>query len=412
MQIANRESFAVASRKRLPYDAEVEWVKGSTYALTDYYPSDRTTFVHSCQTDSLSFVPFCGMPWISEAQNFLCSAANNNQRLYLDYGSGFGYNRIVLGPSNTWWQNRRLRLEAGNRYVRDTISGYGKTAASVSFARKTTPWRVYIYARFFAHQLYDDGALILDLVPVRKDGVAYLYNKADNRLLPLTGSSVVIGPDKTPWTNPYVTDGLVAMWDGEWNAGPGVHDASATTWADICGRTPLSFETPAAITVMPNAMRVDYSFPNNSARVLSGQVGFAETAQTVEVCVTVDSGFTLNQDIFMGPYSANGANTFCVIALNGNRGFIFNDGAMYGLNTSATVSATIAWTGSTAYKNAVALEAYGSNRTAFVRDGYICIGSGSQQKYNIHSLRLYSRALTAAEIAANYAIDKERFGLP
>ena len=22
-----------------------------------------------------------------------------------------------------------------------------------------------------------------------------------------------------PWTNPYVTDGLVAMWDAEWNVG-------------------------------------------------------------------------------------------------------------------------------------------------------------------------------------------------
>ena len=29
------------------------------------------------------------------------------------------------------------------------------------------------------------------------------------------------------WQNPYVTDGLVAMWDGEWNAGPGAHDASS-----------------------------------------------------------------------------------------------------------------------------------------------------------------------------------------
>ena len=29
-----------------------------------------------------------------------------------------------------------------------------------------------------------------------------------------------------------------------------------------------------------------------------------------------------------------------------------------------------------------------------------------------HSLRLYSRALTADEIARNYAVDKERFNLP
>ena len=37
------------------------------------------------------------------------------------------------------------------------------------------------------------------------------------------------------WRNPYVTDGLVAMWDGEWNAGGGVHDANPNEWVDISG---------------------------------------------------------------------------------------------------------------------------------------------------------------------------------
>jgi hypothetical protein len=35
---------------------------------------------------------------------------------------------------------------------------------------------------------------------------------------------------------------------------------------------------------------------------------------------------------------------------------------------------------------------------------------GQNNKY--HFIRLYSRALTAAEIAANYAIDVQRFNLP
>jgi hypothetical protein len=30
----------------------------------------------------------------------------------------------------------------------------------------------------------------------------------------------------------------------------------------------------------------------------------------------------------------------------------------------------------------------------------------------VFSMRAYSRVLTAAEVAANYAVDKERFGLP
>ena len=37
------------------------------------------------------------------------------------------------------------------------------------------------------------------------------------------------------WSNPYVTDGLIAMWDGEWNVGPGKHNPNATTWKDLAG---------------------------------------------------------------------------------------------------------------------------------------------------------------------------------
>ena len=33
--------------------------------------------------------------------------------------------------------------------------------------------------------------------------------------------------------NPYITDGLVAMWDGEWNVGLGKHSDTATVWKDL-----------------------------------------------------------------------------------------------------------------------------------------------------------------------------------
>ena len=53
----------------------------------------------------------------------------------------------------------------------------------------------------------------------------------------------------------YVTDGLIAMWDGEDNQGTGVHVESATNWVDITGgHAALKFET--APTVLPNAYDV------------------------------------------------------------------------------------------------------------------------------------------------------------
>ena len=37
------------------------------------------------------------------------------------------------------------------------------------------------------------------------------------------------------WHIPYITDGLVACWDGIENAGAGVHNPAATVWKDIVG---------------------------------------------------------------------------------------------------------------------------------------------------------------------------------
>ena len=39
--------------------------------------------------------------------------------------------------------------------------------------------------------------------------------------------------------NPYVTRGLIAMWDGEWNSGFFMHDPSSGTWKDLVGSNDL-----------------------------------------------------------------------------------------------------------------------------------------------------------------------------
>ena len=41
------------------------------------------------------------------------------------------------------------------------------------------------------------------------------------------------------WQNPYIADGLIAMWDGEWNAGPGHSDPTTGQIVDLCGGEPF-----------------------------------------------------------------------------------------------------------------------------------------------------------------------------
>ena len=45
----------------------------------------------------------------------------------------------------------------------------------------------------------------------------------------------LISSPPTPIDLPYVTDGLEAFWDGEWNIGAGMHNSSTATWVDLSG---------------------------------------------------------------------------------------------------------------------------------------------------------------------------------
>ena len=50
--------------------------------------------------------------------------------------------------------------------------------------------------------------------------------------------------------NPYVTDGLIAMWDGEWNVGLGIHDSSSTTWVDLVGDKDVTLQRTVLSLIM------------------------------------------------------------------------------------------------------------------------------------------------------------------
>ena len=71
-------------------------------------------------------------------------------------------------------------------------------------------------------------------------------------------------PNADSWENPYVTDGLVAFWDAEWNVGPGRHNNSTAVWKDLVGENNGSLT--GSLTWSDNSL--DYSggyvsLPNN-----------------------------------------------------------------------------------------------------------------------------------------------------
>lgn len=208
------------------------------------------------------------------------------------------------------------------------------------------------------------------------------------------------------WTNPYVTDGLVAMWDGEWNAGGGVHDPNATVWKDLVGDFDFTLNTAA--TVNGNYI---YCNGSQSAGDTGSLINVSVTTLEI-VCQYINSA--ANTAIFMTGGGSPYYREVFGIALS-NMQFVFANQAVF-LKDTLLHSWSKNLDDVDCYRDGIDIGINGvgtldlnSNRGYIGRIG----GTGNVGcECRIYSIRLYSRSLTAAEIAANCAIDKARFNLP
>lgn len=237
-----------------------------------------------------------------------------------------------------------------------------------------------------------------------------------------TGAWAKIG-GVVPTAKDYVQDGLVHLADGIENVGYGVHDPYATTLKDcvtgfnVCS----SIESVDGGTWLKTNFRVDESkfyyysedatittvfTPNDygwwlwDAGALLALDGY--TGHKVEVgphisgrypmatLMTGYSGSSLAR--VSGTFVKKGINCCTLVWHGGSKVFDVFDGDI--LKGSADCSAV-----------------WPEGMTKWAWNAFASPYFGEQYKFVLHNARCYNRALTAAEIAANYAIDKARFGI-
>ena len=225
------------------------------------------------------------------------------------------------------------------------------------------------------------------------------------------------------WVNPYVTDGLVAMYDGIGNIGWEKHDASSDEWIDLCGNSNLSLDE-RYVTWNDDGLTISDCPVNDSssfAAQASGNISY--DVKTIEICGLLPREIMKNGSYLFTGYKERGIGGFAggwispavnltfsynckffgsglydgYYSYNGTWSFVYNTD-IDNLDVDAYKRGTI-FTGTTTPYRALS---YASFTNVTIRFYY---------ETKIRSLRIYSRALTAAEIAANYAIDKERFNL-
>lgn len=245
----------------------------------------------------------------------------------------------------------------------------------------------------------------------------------------IAARSAMVGGGAKGWKNPYVTEGLVAMWDGEWNAGGGVHDAAATVWKDLSGHNKdFSWQNgTSGLSWADNYIELSNSNKADSVKIasVSNVTGLTAGAErTCELVMSFKWVFLDNPANVQAPFYMNGAafpsgryNGYIVpfVSQRGNDRYIAFGQTRFLLGEWEIASASIAQ----APASPCSIHCNGdvdtvtANYQGFTSEEYdgASINLASRADARLYSIRLYSRALTAEEIAANYAVDKQRFNI-
>ena len=225
-----------------------------------------------------------------------------------------------------------------------------------------------------------------------------------------------------PTARDYVQDGLVAMWDGFENAGYGTHDDTATTWKDLIGNIDATaINSPIFLYKYTDTSNGYWSLPSSVREIVEAQ------SLTAEVVFRTSDKFTsnFNQGIvgmgsgrslwlfFGNPPSSAWATLVWQVRESPPIRAWYSSGPFSGTHSSSLVvdnSVCNAYLDSTLCTITPDISAGSSTSTSDFFIGMIPKHSNFYGK--IYCVRIYSRAMTAAEITHNYEIDKARFNLP
>lgn len=221
----------------------------------------------------------------------------------------------------------------------------------------------------------------------------------------------------------YVQDGLIAMWDGIENAGWGTHNASATVWKDLIGNLDATaIDSPIFGDNHTDTSNGYWSLPSSIREIVETQRLTAEAVFRPSTSSGIDIrnqgivgiGEKRSLWLFFGRPPLDNSATLIWQVRNSKAIRVWWGREVFGTDVHSS---------SIVIDNSVCNAYLDSTLCTITPDVAAGSGTSTSEFYmgkiygfnnflgKTYSVRLYSRALTAEEIAANYAIDKARFGI-
>ncbi len=234
-------------------------------------------------------------------------------------------------------------------------------------------------------------------------------------------------PDKN--TLGYVEDGLLCLYDGEYNT-LGRHDNNVVAWSDLSGN--------GRYASLINFNMTQASGWKENALVLDGINDWVKSSymhsnyMTIEIVTKPLSMQTTKSYYYLGNIQKGGISLHISWTKHGAQ-MVDTKGNYLGVGSNETVKVGQIYSLSTGYdrsqiyfrennnvfKNVKSfgymkppesstIFAIGTNPNGTVEE---IVGDNARSNIEVYSARIYNRCLTEEEIQKNYQIDKKRFGL-
>lgn len=241
--------------------------------------------------------------------------------------------------------------------------------------------------------------------------------------------------------NDYVKTGLVHMWDGIENVGYGSQNLSATVWKDLVGSTDLTltdngyFDSTSLVATggerndgLYNPAAIGPSLYSDLSKELSIEIVFKMTSRWGRSQGTIGPQFvfqfsrgggTLDRVIgclasgtesYKNLASCNVVNRLSAINFENYFFKKVNLSLSYLPNAAETTMMFV----NTEVQNIIRVTGVNRNTNNATSVGGLVNLSGEgyySMSGNFYCIRVYEKSLTSSEIAANYDVDKARFGL-
>ena len=417
-----------------PYDYEAEYLHsdGNQYFILPIHANSITDAIEmDIRPDS-----------DRSGARFCCSTDDNENTFSVYYASSHlaYYNNGGQRTASATNRSTRVYMERHNfkvDYKNNLITfDFGKTFSKaggdadvsqtgyLSLIRKFGTTNAFI-GRIYSCKFWRNDVLVYDLIPVIKDNVGYMYDKVQRKLYANqgTGNFTFTQKNYVETVVPsvqglYVTNGLIALYDGINNAGYGKHSTEGI-WVDLVGG--LKALAPDTTSWDNNCVVLD----KNTNKSISFPSYYGD-AKTIEIVYKVDDtqntqykeAAVLTGLFGYGLYNQVGSNIFFTDnshTTTSNKRYIAPYDAPYGTKTVVSyIKGTTTANDTTGWKCYVNGEQktinYGGSGIATYGPG-IQIRADRKFTGNVYCIRIYDRELTAQEILANQAIDNTRFNL-